>query len=283
MIGVFDSGHGGLTVLAALTRHFPTLRFTYLGDHGNAPYGGHSGPVVLDLTRAGMDRLFREGCRLVIVACNSAAAVALRGIQQDWLPVHYPDRRVLGVVVPVVEAVTGVPWMHDHSWAKEPRRPATVGVFGTVHTIRSLAYPIEIAKRAPAVTVMQQECPGLAGAIEGDADEAELASLVEDYVDGLLAQVDGGPLDHVVLGCTHYPLVGHLFARCLPPGVEVLSQPELVADALRTYLLRRPEFRGGGRRPAGEPPCRFLTTGDPEQVGRVARRFLGRGIAFEAA
>jgi len=283
MIGVFDSGHGGLTVLAALTQRFPGLRFSYLGDHGNAPYGAHSGPAVLDLTRAGIERLFHEGCRLVIVACNSATAIALRGIQQNWLPLYYPERRALGVIVPVVEAITGVPWAHDSSWAEHPRPAATVGVFGTVHTVRSLVYPIEIAKRAPAVTVVQQECPGLAGAIENGAPGAELAALVEGYVDVLLAQVDGAPIDHVVLGCTHYPLVGPLFARFLPPGVEIMSQPALVAAATRTYLLRRPEYAGGGRRPVGEPQCRFLTSGDPEQVSRIARRFVGRGIAFEAA
>lgn len=283
MIGVFDSGHGGLTVLAACTRRFPGLRFIYLGDHGNAPYGAHSGPAVLDLTRAGIERLFHEGCRLVLVACNSATAVALRGIQQNWLPHQYPERRALGVIVPVVEAITGVPWAYDSSWARQPKPAATVGVFGTVHTVRSLVYPIEIAKRAPAVAVVQQECPGLAGAIETGADEAELAMQVEDHVLGLLAQLDGARLDHVVLGCTHYPLVGPLFARFLPPGVEVMSQPELVAESTRLYLLRRPEYAAGGRRPVGEPQCRFLTTGDPEQVSRIARRFLGRGIAFEAA
>lgn len=282
MIGVFDSGHGGLTVLTAFARRFPDLRFVYLGDHGNAPYGAHDGPAILELTRAGVERLFQAGCRLVILACNSATAVAIRGIQQDWLPHHYPDRRVLGVVVPVVEAITGVPWLYDHSWAKEPRPPATVGVFGTVHTVRSLAYPIEIAKRAPAVTVVQQQCPGLAGAIETGADEGALSALVEDYVGALLAQLDGARLDHVVLGCTHYPLIAPLFARFLPPEAEVLSQPELAAASLADYLRRRPEFAGRGRSPS-QPPCRFLTTGDPATVGRIAGRFLGRPIAFEAA
>jgi glutamate racemase len=280
MIGVFDSGHGGLTVQRALAEAFPDLSFVYLGDHANAPYGTRSGPAVLDLTRAGVDILFREGCRLVILACNTAAATALRPLQQDWLPGRAPDRRILGVLVPMVEAITGVPWLEDVPRPDRARHARTVAIFATPRTVLSGSYPVEIAKRAPEIRVVQQPCPELAGAIEAGADDAALSRLVDGYVATLMEALGGNPPDSVVLGCTHYPLVAPLFARRLPAGVEILSQPDLVAATLRHYFDRHPEFEVP-RRP-GEPACRFLTTGEAGRVSALAGRFFGRPMAFEA-
>ena len=282
MIGLFDSGHGGLTVQRALETRFPQRDFLYLGDHGHAPYGSRSAAQVLSLTRDGIARLFAEGCRLVIVSCNSAAAIALRRLQQDWLARHHPERRILGVLVPVVEAVTQVPWSVQGPHPEALGEAITVGVFGTRHTIGSDAFRIEIRKRAPAVTVVQQACPRLAGAIEADACEAELSALVEVAVAGLLKSLDGRRLDAVILGCTHYPLIGRLFQRALPPGVTLVSQPDLVADSLAIYLARHPQFDAP---PAASSPggTTFLTTGDPDPVGRIARRFLGHPVTFRAA
>lgn len=282
MIGLFDSGHGGLTVQRALEARFPQCDFLYLGDHGRAPYGSRSPEEVVSLTRNGVERLFAEGCRLVIVACNSAAAVALRRLQQGWLPRRYPEHRILGVIVPVVEAVTQVPWSVQSVPPEQGGAATTVGVFATRHTVKSDAFRIEICKRAPKIQVIQQACPGLAGAIEADAPESELAGQVEDAVAGLTKRLYGRPLDAVILGCTHYPLVGDLFGRHLPPAAQMISQPELVAESLAVYLQRHPRF--------DRPPARsqrgstdFLTTGDSDQVGEVARRFLGHPVTFRTA
>ncbi|WP_119165875.1 glutamate racemase [Algihabitans albus] len=282
MIGLFDSGHGGLTVQRVLEKRFPLRDFVYLGDHRQAPYGAKSAEHVLALTRRGVERLFDEGCRLVIIACNSAAAIALRRLQQDWLARFYPEHRILGVIVPVVEAVTQVPWSVQEADPNHAGEPMTVGVFGTRHTVKSDAFRIEISKRAPAVSVVQQACPKLAGAIEADASESELSALVERYAAALSESLGERRLDAVVLGCTHYPLVGNLFERSLPRGVKMVSQPDLVTESLAAYLRRHPEFD----RPSAEPSSRrrdFLTSGDPDLVGRIAQRFLGHPVVFRAA
>ncbi|WP_245986596.1 glutamate racemase [Azospirillum thermophilum] len=155
-----------------------------------------------------MERLFGQGCRLVILACNTAAAVALRRLQQTWLHDAWPGRNVLGVLVPMVEAITRVPWMMDMPPVDHmTHEPRTVGVFATAATVRSGSFPREIGKRAPLVRVVQQACPDLVPLIERGAPEDETAPAVRRYAAGLLEQLDGQPPDAVVLGCTHYPLV----------------------------------------------------------------------------
>ncbi len=278
MIGVFDSGHGGLTVLRALAAAAPERPFVYLGDHAAAPYGPRSEEDIYRLTRRGVERLFARDCRLVVLACNTAAAVALRRLQQDWLPRAHPGRNVLGVLVPMVEAITRVPWMQDGpaaGWRPEPR---TVGVFATPATVASGSFPREIGKRAPDVRVVQQACPDLVPLIERGAPDAALAPAVRGYVAALLERLDGRPPDAVVLGCTHYPLVAPHFAAALPPGVEILCQPTLVARSLENYLERHPEYAPPARGPA-DPV--FLTTGAAEPVGALAGRFFGRPTPFE--
>ena len=277
MIGVFDSGHGGLTVLRALVEAAPDRPFVYLGDHAAAPYGPRSEEDIYRLTVQGVERLFAQGCRLVVLACNTAAAVALRRMQQTWLPHAYPGRNVLGVLVPMVEAITRVPWMQEGpsaDWLPEPR---TVGVFATPATVASGSFPREIGKRAPDVQVVQQACPDLVPLIEQGAPDVVIAPVVRGYVAALLERLGGKPLDAVVLGCTHYPLVAHLFAEALPPGVEVLCQPTLVAKSLENYLERHPEYAPQGTLTA----LRFFTTGAAEPVGALAGRFFGRPTPFE--
>jgi glutamate racemase len=278
VIGVFDSGHGGLTVLRALVEAAPGRPFAYLGDHAAAPYGQRSEEEVFRLTIGGVERLFDSGCRLVILACNTASAVALRRLQQTWLPHLWPGRNVLGVLVPMVEAITRVPWMVEAPPDDRLPEPRTVGVFATPRTVASGSYPREIAKRAPDIKVVQQACPDLAALIEKGASDGDIIPCVRRSVSGLFGQLAGQPLDAVVLGCTHYPLVAHLFTEALPPGVEVLSQPELVARSLENYLERHPEYvpAVNGR------TMRFLTTGDTGAVGQLAGRFFGRPTPFEA-
>lgn len=278
MIGVFDSGHGGLTVLRALTDAAPGRPFVYLGDHANAPYGPRSDEDIYALTIAGVERLFGQGCGLVVLACNTAAAVALRRLQQTWLRDAYPGRNVLGVLVPMVEAITRVPWMVEAPLADRLPEPRTVGVFATAATVNSGSFPREIGKRAPDVTVVQQACPDLVPLIEEGAPDDAIRPAVRRYVAALLDQLPGQRPDSVVLGCTHYPLVAHLFAEALPAGVEVLSQPALVARSLEHYLERHPEYVPAERATAGP---RFFTTGDAAWVSALAGRFFGRPTPFE--
>lgn len=279
MIGVFDSGHGGLTVLRGLVNALPERHFVYLGDHAHAPYGSRDAEEIHALTVRNVERLFGLGCRLVLLACNTASAVALRRMQRTWLPgAGWPGHNVIGVLVPMVEAITRVPWMVEAPPAGMPAEPRTVGVFATARTVDSGAYPREIAKRAHGVRVVQQACPELAARIEEGAEPAALRPLIRDYVAGLLDQLGGERLDTVVLGCTHYPLVADLFAEMLPQEVEVLCQPTLVARSLAAYLERHPEY-AAPLLPAPVAP-RFHTTGRTPLVSDLGSRFFGRPITF---
>lgn len=275
MIGLFDSGQGGLTVLRAVRKALPDRSLIYLGDHGHAPYGNRSPDDIFHLTVAAVDRLFGLGCRLVVLACNTASAVSLRRLQQTWLPGAYPGRRVLGVLVPMVEAITGVPWMAEIPASRHVGQARGIAVFATRRTVASGAYPREIAKRAPEVTVIQQACPDLAARIEAGAPRGELAELVRGYVDDLMRRVNGAAPSTVMLGCTHYPLVADLFAEALPPGTEVLSQPNLASRSLEAYLRRHAEFDDHDA-----APLRFFTTGEADRVGEVASRFWGEAVSF---
>ncbi|MDE1173918.1 MAG: glutamate racemase [Parvibaculaceae bacterium] len=277
MIGVFDSGHGGLTVLRALTRALPRRSFIYLGDNAHAPYGNRDPEDIYRLTLASMERLFALGCTLVIMACNTAAATGLRRLQQTWLPLHHPDRRVIGVFVPMVEAITGVPWMDNIRTGHHAGEPRTVAVFATRHTVNTGAYVREIAMRAPEVNVVQQACPALVRLIEGAAPRPTLERAVRRYVKLLMRKLDGVAPAAVILGCTHYPIVADLFAKALPAGVEILSQPDITARSLVHYLQRHPDKDNQH----GETVS-FYTTGNPALVSRLASQFYGSPVLFQA-
>jgi glutamate racemase len=278
VIGVFDSGYGGLTVLAALHARLPRQRFLYLGDNAHAPYGPRTGAEIQARTQAGVDVLFRAGARVVILACNTATAAAIRPLQQTWLPAHHPDRRILGVIAPMIEEIAQTPW-HSTAGPDEKRRPVeTVAVFATQATVESGFYPREIALRSPNIAVIQQACPELAGMIEGGAPETALRETVAFHIGALLQRLGKAP-DKAVLGCTHFPLVEALFRNALPTETQILSQPARVAAAMVAYLFRHPEMKDFTREPA-EPVC--LTTGDPEAVSALASRFYGRHLRFSA-
>jgi glutamate racemase len=269
MIGVFDSGHGGLTVFRALVARFPRTGFVYLGDHAHVPYGDKPSDEIVALTRHGVEALFRRGCTLVLLGCNTATCVAARTLQKDWLPVSgWSRRNVLGIVAPTVEAATQTPWAVTTPQYPQKNNTDIVAVFGTTRTIASHAYPEEIRKRCPKVTVVQQTCAGLVGAIERGAPEAELDALVGRSVAALLAQTSSAPPHRAILGCTHFPHVEPLFRRHLPPFTRLLSQPEVVADSLEDYLARHPHYVG---EPGGPAAPVLLTTGDPARVNRIAR------------
>jgi len=273
-IGICDSGSGGLTVLAACRQALPDQSFIYLGDHAKAPYGHRSEEEILSFTIGMVEALFQRGVNLVIVACNTASAIALRQIQEDWLPKHYPERRVLGVLVPMVEALTGLNWDRDNPGLSSYSN-RNLAVFATQRTVESGAYPHQVRLRAPGFQVIQQACPGLVGAIEDDLGEAAQKELVTGYCEKLKHQMIGETLDAVFLGCTHYPLVEAHFRAALPKGVEILSQPEIVAEALKAYLERHPEVAGSGG------GLEFYTTGDPAKLSHLEKFMPGQKLDFK--
>jgi glutamate racemase len=268
-VGIFDSGLGGLTVYDALARRLPDVPFIYYGDNAHAPYGVRDADDIFNLTCAGVERLWAEGCDLVILACNTASAAALRRMQETWVPA---DKRVLGVFVPLIEALTERQW-GDNS---PPREVAVkhVALFATPATVASRAFQRELAFRAVGVDVEAQPCGGVVDAIE-QGDEMLAEALVRSHVEALLRRMPHPQA--AVLGCTHYPLMEATFQDALGPGVAVYSQANLVAESLADYLDRRPQFRGTGAQ------AKFLTTGDPKRVSSKATQFLRHKITFEAA
>jgi glutamate racemase len=281
MIGVFDSGFGGLTVHRALIEALPERDFVYLGDNRNAPYGVRSPIDVLNLTCAALERLFAEGCTLVVVACNTASTVALRWIQQQWLPVRRRDdgiaRNAIGIVVPTIESATGIGWDENRTAEQRTKQSSTIAVFATRRTVETECYPIEIRKRRPDIRVVQQACPELAGSIERGVARDDLRTLIERYVSELLGKLST-PLDCVILGCTHYPLAADLFAAALPSGVRMIHQPDATARALKAYLDRHPEYDGshGAQR-------KFFSTGFSSTALPLIEKFWGETVPFVQA
>ncbi len=281
-IGVFDSGVGGLTVHRALVERFPSADFIYLADQANAPYGGRPGEEVVDLTRAGCVRLFEAGASVVVLACNTASAIALRRLQQTWLPGYRRETgralNVLGIIVPTIEAATGLPWEHEADRRGEQVQKVDVlGVFSTPGTAGSRVFEIEIDKRKQDLAVFSEPCPNLARLIEQDAARKVLAGEIAGHVEALRRRIGRHP-DRAVLGCTHYEIVADLFREALPPGTPLIHQPDSTATALARYFERHPEYdlgTSGGRR--------FLTTGTPGPQNGLVAAFWGGPLAFEAA
>lgn len=278
-IGVFDSGSGGLTIMRALDKAFPDRAFIYLGDHANAPYGNKPADDIYALTIQNVERLFAEGCRLVIIACNTAAATGLRKLQREWLPIHYPDRRVLGVIVPVVEEMTGILWTADQEQVdRNHSNDLHVAVFATQHTVETRAFSSEIHKRAPHIKVIEQACPNLVNLIENDVPETVIQDTVKGYVAELHNKTSAHKIDICILACTHYPLIENIFRRELPEGTKILSQPDVTSSSLITYLQKHPEFTE-----TASDSRVFMTTGVPEQASLIASRFYGHMVDFKSA
>ena len=281
-IGVFDSGVGGLTILRSLRAALPNQPFLYLADTAHAPYGDRSEREILDLTRAAVARLLERGCRLVLIACNTASAIALRRLQQEWLPT-LPDggsRRILGVFVPMVEAISGARWSGGpRAGVAAPAGRRRLLFFATAATIASGAFPREVAARVGGIEVIGQACPGLVDAIEA-GDDAESERLAAQACAEALARCGEPPPDTAILGCTHYPLALTAFRAALPPTTTILSQPDIVAVSLARYLERWPEFEETS---ADARLTRFLTTGAPAEVSALAERFWSGPARFETA
>lgn len=277
MIGVFDSGHGGLTVFSALTARFPQHDWMYYGDHAHAPYGSRPNDEVLNLTRHAVAKLFMSGCKLVVLGCNTATAVAGRSLQQDWLPTvntQRPGHRILGIIAPTVEAVTQTPWSVKEPVFPQKYNTDMVALFATEVTVNSGVYEAEIAKRCPRVQVVAQACPKLVPLIESGAARDVMRAAVREYVEALMGKAGRAPA-WAILGCTHYPLIKDLFMEVLPPSTRVMDQPKVVADALEDYLERHPEVVG-----PRTGVVQYFTSGDPVEVSRVAEMMMGRAIRF---
>ncbi len=267
-IGIFDSGMGGLTVLDSVVDRMPLTPFVYYADSANAPYGVRDADEIYDLTTSAVSRLWEEGCDLVILACNTASAAALRRMQESWLPT---DKRVLGVFVPLIEALTERKW-GDNS---PPRLVSVknVALFATPATVASRAFQRELGFRAIGVDVEAQSCGGVVDAIEeGDMILAE--ALVRSHVAALLRKMPHP--QSAILGCTHYPLLEDVFQSALGVEVKLFSQAALVTNSLKDYLQRHPNMYGEGS------VSKFLTTGRPQQVSDRATQFLRRKIIFES-
>lgn len=281
-IGVFDSGIGGLSVHRALVQRLPAADFIYLADQANAPYGGRPGEEIVDLTRAGCERLFELGCDLVVLACNTASAIALRRLQQTWLPGYRRQLgrpvNVLGIIVPTIEAATGMPWEHEaERRGDKVEKLDILAVFCTPGTAASRVYEIEIDKRRQDVAVFAEPCPDLARLIEAGAPEEQLAAVIGRHVAQVTTRIGRAP-DRAILGCTHYEIVADLFRQALKPGTPLIHQPDATAEALDAYLAKHPQYRageGGGRR--------FLTTGKAGAQHSLVETFWGGPLSFERA
>ena len=267
-VGIFDSGLGGLTVWDAVHERLPDVDFVYIADTAHAPYGVRTADRIYELTCDAVQRLFDAGCDLVILACNTASAAALRRMQEAWVPA---DKRVLGVFVPMIEALTERQW-GDNS---PPREVAVkhVALFATPATVASRAFQRELAFRAIGVDVEAQACGGVVDAIE-DGDMILAEALVRSHVDALKRKMPEP--EAAILGCTHYPLLQEAFQAALGDHVKVYSQADLVASSLADYLGRHPDKLGAGE-------AAFLTTGNPATVSDRATQFLRRRIDFIAA
>ncbi|HEV2355158.1 MAG TPA: glutamate racemase [Puia sp.] len=261
-IGVFDSGYGGLTVLRELVARLPQYDYVYLGDNGRAPYGNRSFETVYQYTLQSVEWLFRQGCPLLILACNTASAKALRTIQQVDLPKIAPDNRVLGVIRPTTEVIGNY------------TRSRNVGILATRGTVLSGSYPIEIAKFYPGLRVYQQACPLWVPLIENNEHDKPGADyFVREYMDQLRAQ--SADIDTVLLACTHYPLLAEKIAACLPAGTRLIAQGEIVADSLADYLQRHSGLEG---RLSRHGERHFFTTDSTEDFDNHARIFYGEEL-----
>ncbi|MFC3562406.1 glutamate racemase [Pedobacter jamesrossensis] len=261
-IGIFDSGYGGLTVFRSIAEKLPQYDYIYLGDNARSPYGDHSFETIYRYTLECVEWLFSKGCKLVILACNTASAKALRTIQQKNLPTKYPDRRVLGVIRPTAEVIG------SYTTSKQ------VGVMGTRGTVNSKSYLLEINKFFPDIKVHQQACPMWVPLIENNEHLQSGADFfVNEYCNALLAQADD--IDCVLLACTHYPLLLPKLKASLPDYINILTQGEIVAASLVDYLDRHP---GIDSQLAKTGFKSFYTSGDTNAFDEHASIFFGENL-----
>ena len=266
-IGVFDSGYGGLTILREICRGLPQYDYLYLGDNARAPYGVRSMETVYKFTLQAVKALFDRGCELIILACNTASAKALRSIQQNDLPQIWEKdgnslKRVLGVIIPSVEMLGSV------------TENGHVGILATQGTVGSRSYQIETAKAFPEISIAAEACPMWVPLVEyGEANSDGADFFIKKHIDRLLAK--DPEIDSILLGCTHYPLLIDKINKFTPRGVKIVSQGEIIADSLRNYLERHPDIES---RCSKGGSLRFLTTESTDKFAEAATTFLGKPV-----
>lgn len=264
-IGVFDSGYGGLTILSDIQSLMPQYDYCYLGDNSRAPYGTRSFDIVYEFTKQAVLALFDKGCNLVILACNTASAKALRTIQQKDLPYINPDKRVLGIIRPTAEVIGSI------------TKSRHVGILGTTGTIQSGSYPIEIRKLFPDIHVESEACPMWVPLVENNEFESEGADyFIQKNLNNILQK--DYQIDTLILGCTHYPLLMNKIRAYLPQGVIALAQGQYIAKSLKDYLFRHPVIdnfctKGG--------TTTYYTTESPSKFSEAATLFLNKDIEVE--
>ncbi len=264
-IGVFDSGYGGLTILHRIRQALPAYDYLYLGDNARAPYGTRSFDIVYQFTLEAVRKLFLMGCHLVILACNTASAKALRTIQQKDLPKIDPQRRVLGIIRPTAESIGNIT-LSRH-----------IGILATEGTIKSCSYNLEIEKLYPDIIVRAEACPMWVPLVENNEFDSPGADyFVKKHLDNLLTQ--DKKIDAVILGCTHYPLLLNKIRKYTPKTVKVLEQGQYVADSLKDYLSRHPEIE---EKCTKKGTCRYFTTENEEKFRASANIFLNESIEVE--
>lgn len=264
-IGIFDSGYGGLTILRQFRQLLPQYDYLYLGDNARTPYGTRSYEIVYDFTLQAVKKLFEMGCHLVILACNTASAKALKSIQENDLPVLDTKRRVLGVIRPTAESIGGI--THTRH----------IGIVATQGTINSLSYPLEIQKLFPDITVTGEACPMWVPLVENNEYDSPGADyFVKKRINNLLRK--DPQIDTIILGCTHYPLLINKILKYTPRNVKIIPQGDYVADSLKKYLKKHTDIEA---RCTKNGTCRFLTTESPEKFKDSAAVFLHTNIEVE--
>lgn len=271
-IGIFDSGFGGLTIFRSIRDRLPQYDYLYLGDNARTPYGSRSFEAIFRFTKECLDVLLDRDCKIVVIACNTASAKALRTIQQKTLPVEHPDRKVLGIIRPSAEALAVYPRSH------------TVALWATEGTVKSESFALELQKLAPGLSLVQKACPLLVPMVEaGELAGPGIDYYLRKYWHETLAEAEAAgkrasDINALLLACTHYPLLYPRIRALVPPSVDVLVQGDIVAPSLADYLRRHPEVesalgRGGTRG--------FLTTDRTEGFDRLAQTFLGHPVVSE--
>ena len=264
-IGIFDSGYGGLTILSDIQKKMPQYDYLYLGDNARAPYGNRSFDVVYEFTLEGVKELFSRGCELVILACNTASAKALRTIQQNDLPNLDSNKRVLGVIRPSTEIIG------DFSISNH------VGILATEGTVKSMSYPIEINKFSPDTIVSQHACSMWVTLIESGNYESEAGQMfIKEDVEKLL--LNDPKIDVIILGCTHYPILKSFIESIVPPHIKVIAQGPIIAEKLADYLHRHPEIESVCSKNSSTD---FLTTENSNDFNAKASVFFGKEIKSE--
>jgi glutamate racemase len=265
MIGFFDSGLGGLTILREVIKRLPEYNYIYLGDNLRTPYGSRSREAIYDFTAEGATELFKRGAEIIILACNTSSAVALRKLQREFLPINFPDKKILGIIIPTAEEIGNY------------TKNKNIGILATEATAGALTYTKEIGKIYPNIRVVEQGCPLLVPLIEaGKLEGQEIEVAVQNYIKELLATDD--KIDTIILGCTHYAIIANIIKKYAPMDVKVLSQSEIIAEKLKNYIARHPEIEIKLKK---EGKRQYFTTQEAERINNLANLFYGEKIKIE--